>query len=69
VPTPQDPNVLDYVPPPPPLKRRDSVEYYREPPRMADWGFRHLIGWLVAFVVVGFALVALIGRWLAAKGL
>ena len=63
MPAPEEPNVLDYAPPAPPLQRRDSIEYYREPPVMAEWGLAHLIGWVVGFVVVGLLMLYAIGKW------
>jgi hypothetical protein len=66
---PEDPEILDYAPPSPPLQRRDSLEYYREPPVMANWTWRHLVGYVVAYVAVGFALLYALGRWLASKGI
>jgi hypothetical protein len=58
----KNPKILDYAPPPPPLKRRDSIEYYREPPATANWGIGMIIFWLLAFVGV-FCTLWLLGRW------
>ena len=43
--------VLDYAPPPPPLKRRDSLEYYREPPISENiWGIRQIVLFIICLV-------------------
>ena len=47
-------NVLDYATPPPlppPLKWRDSAEYYREPPS-TDWAVALIVVSVVAVVCV-----------------
>lgn len=58
------PRVLDYALPDPPLRRRNSLEYYREPPEISTWGVGE---WAVAviglFLLVWLALW-LVGRWL-----
>jgi hypothetical protein len=58
-----DPEVLDYAPPPPPLERRDSMEYYREPPALSEWGIGMIVSWLLAFIVVTLGVFWLFGRW------
>jgi hypothetical protein len=52
-----DKPILDYALPPPPLRRRDSLEYYREPPPMANWDVRNFLAWLIAFFVIGIPIV------------
>jgi hypothetical protein len=48
------PKILDYAPPTPapPLNRRDSVEYYREPPALAEWGLGMIVFWVIAFIAL-----------------
>jgi hypothetical protein len=60
-----EPEVLDYgIEKSSPLERRDSIEYYREPPTLSSVSGSDVLIWIVSFLVVGFVLLWLIGRWL-----
>jgi hypothetical protein len=55
--------VLDYAPPPPPLKRRDSLEYYREPPISESiWGIRQIVIFIICLAVALFVIINFINR-------
>jgi hypothetical protein len=53
---PEDPKILDYATAPPPLKRRDALEYYREPPISSGWGIGQIVIFIVCLIagVIGF---------------
>ena len=56
--------VLDYgVEKPPALRRRDSIEYYREPPALGRLSASEIVIWIISFLLVGFLALWLIGRW------
>ena len=57
----EKPEVLDYAPPPPPLKRRDSLEYYREPPISENiWGLGQIVIFIGCLLAAIFGLLKLV---------
>jgi hypothetical protein len=57
--------ILDYALPARPRHRRDSLEYYREPPPMVNLSVRSLLVWVIAFFVVGIPIVLGLMRYLS----
>ena len=59
--------MLDYgVEERPVLRRRDSSEYYREPPALSNVSASDVLIWIVSFFVILALFLWLVGRWLHA---
>lgn len=57
------PPILDYAKADPP-RRRDAMEYFREPPEVSTWGVTEWCTLAGGFLGLLFLLVWLVGRWI-----